>query len=162
MPSQPYPVSEYIRQNVFATLQSITKANGYHVDLNVEEAARLGNSQTNNTAVLHVGDPQLISAQQSQCIEWYATYVIVLFVVQSEGVGSAIDTPIEIQKADVEKAMMQDPHRGVWPGDGSQLAHDTLIHPTAYFEKVKGANAGNAVEVWVRYRTAIDDPYVKR
>lgn len=161
-----FPVDELITQDLVAVLSTIVKGDIadpttgrlFTWTANVERTARLGNSVSDGTVVVHLWDTYEVNAgdQQCQLKEWWQSYLVQLFVVISEDdTTTPVDQVISVRRADIERVVMQDTGR-------SGNAMDTIIHAPIHFTRVKGASEGTLVQPWCRFRTSELDPYTQR
>lgn len=150
----PDPIVEQITQNIETTLQGVTKANGDNFDLIVERRKRDGNSTDHGAAVIYQDDPELLPTEETPIgwIGWIQPYQIELHIRESEEDPRPPDQLINLIRSDVEKKLMEDPHRG-------NLAIDTHPDDPDLFEASNGSYEGIIVNIRVPYRTLENDPY---
>lgn len=167
------PIVERIVRQVQRKLKSITIGNGWNVDvIDVVRPRRMSDFDDipprDRLIVLVQDDPQREEEHDASnnLIGWYLPLDIVLYVIPSENHEYPIETLINIFRADVEKALMDDPHWTETEEDlesqssSVQLAINTRFDDPIHFSREDGAFAGIIVRPIISYRTPEDDPYV--
>ncbi|HSZ58511.1 MAG TPA: putative Ig domain-containing protein [Tepidisphaeraceae bacterium] len=155
------PLIERIRQNILQVVGDISVEQGYQCNCYSTEPDRLGEVGTDGITV--VADVQLGGAQwnrELQCNNiqcWIQEFEIIATCAQPEPGPSGsppipADQLVLIVRADIEKALQLDPHRG-------GLAANTLPAPPSWFEREAGEHEGVITRVYVEYRTNWNDPY---
>lgn len=153
------PLSERIARNLIETVKGIRKSAGYHNDVAaVERRKQFGRHSGDRVVVMYQGDPE--RAQEGETttndsnIIWLHPFAFDCYVVEQEG-ADPVDYRINTIRADVEKAVMVDPHR-------DNLAIDTIPgDPQIFTDEDGGQIAGVMVNVVVKYRTRLDDPNIQ-
>jgi hypothetical protein len=155
------PVNEDIAADLITALATVTTGNGYNYDMTAEryvdpEEDNAGNTPADGKIVLHQDDPEKVEDANvpHNAIAWRQTFAAEFFWTLADNSSTAIDTKGNQMRADIEKAVMQDPQR-------STLAFDTIILDPVTFDPEGGMHS-MAVMMEVYYRTAIDDPYTAR
>lgn len=145
-------VLEQIAKNVLDTLTGITVTNGFSQDLQVIRAPKKISPRHLLVAIYQMpGDPTEEAPIMTD--ESLQAFAAVAFVLPEETDNTPVDTYSNAIAADIEKALMNDYHRG-------GLAIDTIITSPIYFPPIEGGNyAGVTVNFNVLYRTALGDPY---
>jgi hypothetical protein len=151
-----YPVAEMISLDVIETLAKVKLAGDYHVDLSVERRRRPFNQPRHMLAVLHEGDDEPAGDDESSLGDkyWVRPYGVQIFVF-----GSELDSEdlyhqvLNMARADVHKALMQDVTRGGW-------AWNTEIGAPQEFD-APGDAGGVIVYFDVHYRHKETDPYAR-
>ena len=151
-------ILEQISANVLTTVASVTIANGYEQTVTAERRqqryAETAQPIRDKNVVIYQDVPVLDEGVPQGHIGWYQPYWLECYVLEDEGSGTAVDTRVNSIRADVEKALLVDRHRGT-------LAVDTDIEAPAAIEDENGATLGVAVRAVVRYRTLESDPYTQ-
>lgn len=156
-----FPVNENIAQDVENTLRRVQQKAGYNFDLIVERSPRKTNPRDSLALVLQ-GDPEKLDGLTSSVAGgedgvtyWNMPFEVALFVVDSEKVETPTDQRVNMIRADVEKAIMEDPTRG-------GLAEDTVIEAPQHFSTANTAHRGIIVNFHCKFGTAGNDPYQSR
>lgn len=104
------------------------------------------------------GSPERLSDEDTplQHIGWNQPFFIDAYVVQADDSTTAIDAAVNSLRADIEKAVMQDPYRQV---SGTRYAVDTYIRDPQRFVTDNGAAEGITIQIDVHYRTLYTNPY---
>lgn len=152
-------VVEQIAENLQATINAITLANGWHQDLVAVRPTRIGfeadAAPEDGKVVIIQQDPEAdeeLSAEGNVAMQaWLQPFALVAFVIASDADTTAIDTRLNQVRADIEQKLQQDPGR-------SGLAIDTVPMGSIHFSEGPGVT-GIVVVVGVRYRTRRNDPY---
>ncbi len=156
--SETYPVVERIVQAVVAALEAILKANNYATNVSqVVRPRRTGEMFVpTDKGVAVIQDDERPAPEHNVCgnppvIGWRLPIACDLVVRVSESATEPMDQVLNIFKADVQKALMQDPQ---WGG----LAINSELGPAEYPDPSKGVEG---VTVWIdiEYRVAENDPY---
>jgi len=153
----PETVREKILENIKATLEGVTIANGYNFDFTPETVQRWsmhGNSLVNLPAVIiSSGDEEEKSAPYP--LEECALSVYLdTFYVSGENDSLSTDTYLNRLQGDIKKAILQDHTRG-------GFAVDTNVLGTTPFETTEGQHyAGLIIELEIKYRHLRLDPEV--
>ena len=150
------PLSERIARNLVDTVKGINTAAGYHNTVSaVERRKQFGRHSGDRLIVLFQGDAErdetVEPTTNTAPVQWKHPFAFDCYVVEPEG-GAPVDLRINTIRADVEKAVMVDPHRG-------GLAIDTAVgDPQIFTDEEGGQIAGVTVTVVVKYRTRLNDP----
>lgn len=104
----PKPVIESILDDVTATLATVTRANGYHIDLKPERRRLDGNAMGNGTAVVTLGTatPQ---EGPHQYTDWQQVINVTVAVTLTDALPYGLDTQLWIVGADIIKALCGSP-----------------------------------------------------
>jgi len=157
MSQEAYPVVELIAQNVEAELRKVRVVGGYLNDAEVERAKRTTRPR-DRLCVIHQLDPIEGDTTQGQngSIEWYQPFEVHCYIVESETSEIPLDQRLNTIGTDVQRAIMEDPHRG-------DLAHDTLLdEPENFIDAAGHQFEGVIVKFRCRYRTSLSDPRIQR
>lgn len=145
------PVIERIAQNVVDTLKGVNVAAGYNNSLSVERLKREGNAPRDLLVVVEQHDETQPEDVTHNKQEWFQRFAVTCYVVEQDGARS-LDTRINSVRADVQKALMQDPHRG-------DLAIDTILRGCDSIALLTGGQlTGIVVYFDVHYAVEWDDP----
>jgi hypothetical protein len=85
-------------------------------------------------------------------VYWEQPISIVCYVQESDSSDVPLDQRTNTIRADVEKSVMLDPHR-------NELAIDTIVDDPELLNTAEGFIAGVSVNLLIRYRTLLNDPY---
>ncbi len=150
---RPYPASEMISLNVLATLGGVSTAAGYKVSLKVERAMRPPQTPERLLAVIYEGDDQPAPDEEVPIgmAGWVRPYAVLIWAMGSEASAEPYDVLVNLARADVERALMQDHTRG-------GFARNTTLGPPS---KIEDPNepVGVIVTFDVLYTTLEADPY---
>lgn len=155
------PIVEQIAANLKTAIDAITVTNGFQQDLKAVRPTRLGFADDevpeNGTVLITQDDPEPLdelSAPGNPALKaWRQPFVLIAFVIESDGATTPIETRINRVGADIQKKALEDPGRG-------NLAIDTHVQaPNIMNEGPRFT--GIIVNVEVDYRTPEDDPYTK-
>lgn len=146
------PLVERIARNLLDTVKGIKTVAGYHNTVTALRREQFGRYSQDRLVVLTQGDAERqLTAPHNGFAVWHQEFVFGCIVVEPED-GYPLDQRINSIRADVEKAVMIDPHRG-------KLAIDTWPNGAAPFlDETGAAIAGIDVSVTVKYRTTLTDP----
>lgn len=148
------PVSELIARNILTTVAGITTANGYSFNLTAQRHTRAGDKRLHLNAIVTQDDPREVADPKVyNTYEWTLPFHIGVFIVPLPNDTTAIDTYVNVIKADVEKALMVDLYRG-----GNAL--NTEIKPSITVSEEGLEYDLLVINVEVNYRTSAYDPYV--
>jgi len=153
------PIVEQIAQAILAALD-VLKAAGTLSDAKRPLRTGIPVNPKDKLAVLYQDDPEEDAEQGSEGRgpvdrqSWIQPFMIDCYVRPSDTSTTAVDTTINMLRADVEKAMRLTP---TWGG----LAIDTRIRAPEGFLTGDESAEGVRVNIDVLYRTDEDDPYVQ-
>jgi hypothetical protein len=143
-------LKERIALNVLSTVGSLLTQNGYQ--LAISRALAKTNPSHLSGEIFQLSPTDVADASIGTD-EWKQAFAIVVYVIPTEDDTVPVDSYNNDIDASLYTALMADPHRG-------GLALDTIIEPTLYFPPVEGEFSGITFMFQVRYRHAIDKPYV--
>ena len=152
----PDPVVESIAQDIAAKIALVTAANGFNQDLVAVRDKRVAyrdQAPVEYTVLLVQEDEDEWGEQPNTTKAWEQPFALQAIVLDSDDDSTAIDIKRNRVRADLQKKLMEDPTRG-----GN--ANDTIIMPSELFNDGEGFS-GIQVNILVRYRTKIDDPYTR-
>ncbi len=147
------PVIELIALDLLETLCGVTVADGYSFDAIPERYKLHGNSPRDLLCVLSQGVP-VEDPNTNANKTWIQPFSIDIYIAQGEDSKTDIDQLVNLRRADIEKAVTQDPYR-------SDLAFDTNVRAPELFEATNGSFAGVTVNIEVKYRTKETDPFTR-
>lgn len=150
------PVVELIALDIAAKIAEVTIGNGFHQDLITVRDKRVAyrdQAPVENTVLLVQEDEDEWGEQPNTTKAWEQPFALQAIVLDSDSDSTAIDIKRNRVRADLQKKLMEDPTR-----DGN--ANDTVIMPSILFNDGEGFS-GIQVNILVRYRTKIDDPYTR-
>jgi hypothetical protein len=147
------PVVELIAVNVYETLASVTVANGYNYNLDVERDKATPPTPKHLKCIVYQGDPTEVDGTAHAHKGWMQPFIVVVFIRPLKDDDTSLDTYCNIAFADMQKAIMVDAHRG-------GLAHDTYVRPPVGFADLDNEDQGFVFVCDVLYRTLIDNPFV--
>lgn len=148
-------IIEQIALNVVTTLQGITIANNYTRDVSqvVRPHPGVGDARQDMQIIVAQGNPSVIEDRPQQHKQWRQPFAAICCVQELKASTTSIESRQNSIRADVEKILMVDFHRG-------GLAINTVITDPLYADTDAGANEGIvAVNFDVIYRTLLQDPY---
>ena len=149
------PIVELIAQDLLATVNGVTEANGYLQTLTAVRPKRV-NAEADITGDLCVlieqDDPEQVGVN-GNVQEWRQTFAVQAFVIDSDAATVAIDTRINFVLADLLKAIMADHTRGGYAIRQEIGDIDRFIY---------AGYSGVAVSLEVHYRTTYGDPYTQQ
>lgn len=153
------PILETISEDIKTAINAITVANGYNQTLIGYRPKRedYKDVMAEDLKVLIIqGDEDEIENTVSICggKEWAQPYILMALVIDSDSATASIDTRINQVRADIQKKLMIDPSRG-----GNAI--DTILLPSAKIPENDKNWTGIMVNIIVRYRVKISDPYTK-
>ena len=154
----PAPVIEQIAANVLTTLAGVTTVAGYSVTLAPERRKKAGNTPAHLKCVIFQGAPitdQLTTGAPAGLIYRRTPFVLQVWVIDSEDSSTAIDEKINYVIADIEKALMADPHRNA-------LAHDTILGEPEIFDEGENGYSGVLIPFEVQHGHLFSDPTTAR
>jgi len=148
------PILERIADAVAQQLESVTAANGYNSTVSdVVRPNRAGPvTEADALVVMSLADPEPVDEAVAGYAEWRAVFLIDLYAIASDTATAAIDTTINIFRADVERALLADP---TWDGH----AIDSEIESPTDWMAEDGSVEGVTVRLAVNYRTPETDPF---
>lgn len=147
-----YSIDERVAIAVETRLKGVRRAAGFNTDLRVNRF-KMGQDESiaDYDAAIYEGDDTF----QSDTAQGYFTYdkqfAVVFWVRESRESGTPPDQRINTIRADIVKAIMQDPQFG-------GLALDTFMQGFRRADPDHGIYGG-LIEFDVRYRVREDDPY---
>lgn len=150
------PVLENIAANILTAINEITVGNGYNQTLTAYRPRRVDFSDVTPgdlKVIVKQDDPELSDGTLINVQCWDQPFTIWALVIDSDAATDSIDTRRNQVRSDIEKKLMVDPTRGGY-------AYETLIMPSVEFDD-GGGFTGIAVNIIVKYRTRITDPYTK-
>ena len=150
------PVVELIAVDIAAKIALVTTANGFHQDLVAVRDKRVAyrdQAPVENTVLLVQEDEDDWGEQPNTTRAWEQPFALQAIVLDSDSDSTAIDIKRNRVRADLQKKLMEDPTR-----DGN--ANDTIMMPSTLFNDGEGFS-GIQVNILVRYRTKITDPYTR-
>jgi len=151
------PIVEQIAEEIKATVETVTIANGYELDIgDVVRPTRTGITATpdNYGVILLQLDPargDLDNPGNPPALSWRQPFALDLCVRPSDTVTTPIDRLINIFSAEVVKAIMADVTRG-------GLAIDTHLDELQFMRASDGTYEGVTMFIEVIYRVAENDP----
>ena len=149
------PIIEYIAENIKDAVNEITVANGFNQTLTAIRPKRndFKDVSPDDLVVLIKQDNPETGEAAIGTADWNQPFWIMAIVLDSDNATDSIDTRINQVRADIEKKLMVDVTRGGY-------AYDTAILPSIEFNDGQGFS-GIAVQIAVKYRTELEDPYTK-
>lgn len=150
------PVVEKIAADIAAKIAEITETNGFNQDLVPIRTTRVeydNQAPVNYTVLIVQEDEDDWDEEPNTTKAWEQPFALQAVVLESDGASTAIDILRNRVRADIQKKLIEDTKRG-----GN--ANDTIILPSNLFNNGKGFT-GIQVNILVRYRTKIDDPYTR-
>ena len=151
------PVKENIAVNILAAVNAITTVNGFNQDLTAIRPMRNDFKDVvpkDGVVLIKQANTEKPGGQPAgPFVEWDQMYAIMAIVLDGDDVETTIDTRLNQVEADIQKKLMDDPTRGT-------KAIDTEILPSVEFDDGKGFT-GISVNIAVKYRTKIEDPYTQ-
>ena len=148
------PIIETIAAEIETTIAGITTGAGYNQTLDPLRPKRNDfylEAPVDLKALVVQADDDVADFQAIGTETWRQTFVIVVFVIDSDTETASIDTRINQVKSDIRKAIFVDTTR-------SGNAIDTILAGAVKFDDGEGAT-GCAVYFDVLYRTVEGDPY---
>ncbi len=152
------PLSERITNDLFTTLQGITRENGYTETLEPFKESKLGNNPGDVTGHENVYTALVIGPtvpDENAPLgkdQWWITYWTQCYAVEPDENSNAHDQRNARIFADVNKAVCIDYTRG-------GLAIDTRVTMADPMSLNLPDFRGVIVQIQVWHRTAVDDPY---
>lgn len=150
------PIKEDIAVNILAAINAVTVANDFNQDLTGIRPRRNDFSDvmpTDKTVLIKQADINKPGEQAISTVEWNQRYSLSAIVIDDDDEADSIDTRLNQVEADIQKKLMEDPTRG-----GNAI--DTIILPSMEFYEVDGFT-GIEINIVVKYRTEIEDPYTR-
>lgn len=150
------PIIESIAADLLVAVNAITTGNGYNQTIVAKRPTEVDyqNEGWDDLSALI----QQVNSDTDEGPMNIATrtqhFDVVVFAVNSDSSEVTIDTRLNQIFADVEKKLMADPTR-------STYAIDTQIGDATFFKYPAGGVTGVAIDVAIKYRTVLTDPYTK-
>ena len=148
------PIVEQIAAEIATRIAEVTETNGFEQDLvpiRPEKVDYHDQAPVEYSVLINQGDEDKAERQANTLIEWNQPFALQAIVLDSDGTSGSVDTKRNRVRADIQKKLMEDPTR-------NSLARDTVIEPSTLFNDGEGF-CGIQINIVVRYRTQIDDPY---
>lgn len=148
-----YPVAELITQNVVETIQGIRLAAGFNGNLKVERYKKGGkNSNSDLTAIVGFDDDVEAGTEDTPINfqSWIRPYWVLVYIYEPSE-EMPYDQRLDIVRADIAKALMQDASRG-------GHAQNTFIRAPIRFDPPNDTT-GILVQFDVHYWHDEEDPY---
>lgn len=140
-----------------ARLKTITVANGYSLDLEVERIKQDGQRIRDGVAFVGVGDAERIEDasvqgnEDGERIRWRQPIIVIVYIRESVKDPVPIDERLNVVRSDIERCIATADH--TWGG----LAERTLIQsPQIWYDVTPPAYR---LEFEVEYSTQYADPY---
>jgi hypothetical protein len=150
-----YPISELVTQNVVDTLAGVQTTSGYNVNLRVEPYDEQGNNTVGDlVCIVGFGADELADDNDTPIgfTAWRRPYWAMVYIFHPEAVTTqAYNQRVNVVRADVEKAIMQDYSRGL-------NAQNTWTQQPTPFQDANDAK-GIIVRFTVLYRHLEGNPY---
>jgi hypothetical protein len=148
-------VRERILEDVVSTLQGITLANGYHVDMgSVQRYDTRGfRAKAMPTCIVQAGEQEPKDGPMPMTTKEMTVWIHAL-IRRDEDSATTVDEDLETLLLDIETAMMQDRTRGgiaihTEPADAAPLDH---------MDKAGAVYPGMAIGFRITYRHHFQDP----
>ncbi len=151
-------VRERILEHVVTTLQNITLANGYHVDMgSVQRYDTKGfRAKSMPACVIQAGEQEPKDGPTPMTTKEMVVWVHAL-IRRDEDSATTVDEDLEVLLLDVETAMMQDRTRGGL----ATLTKPADAAPMDHMDKAGVVYPGMAIGFTITYRHHHQDPTLK-
>lgn len=151
-------VRERIIENIVSTLQGITVANGYHVDIVSVQRQEPGGAVRKSTPFILVQEGGEEAKDGPNPMSTKMLDIVVTAVTsRDEDYSAPLDETLNVLRGDVETALMQDRTRG----NLAVLTSPVGSMPAEYHDKGGVASPGVAILFSVTYRHHYQDPTLK-
>ncbi len=150
----PTPIIEQIAADLATTIEELSIANGYDLDLDVirPELSDFADVVPGEGVVVLVQDGIQFAEPEGMAQRAHATFVAEIYV-EPDPDNSSLDTLINTRVADVIAKILEDPQR-------ANLAIDCSMESLTVGHTEQGFSGGS-LSFSVHYRTMVDDPYTK-
>jgi hypothetical protein len=148
-------IKELIAANVLAAVNAVTTVNLYHQTIVAQRPRRNDWSDVtvdDLNAIIQMSD-EIIEGQHVQAVTWLQPFVILVIVMDDDSETDSIETRQNNVDADIKKHLRIDRTRGGY-------AIETDIMESKKFDLGKGFE-GIAINIIVRYRTKVNDPFTQ-
>lgn len=149
------PIVEYISENILTAINAITTGNGFNQTLVAQRPKRmlfLDEAWDDLTVIVEQANESVTTIIMN-AREVTQSYEISAIVISSDDASATIDTRLNQVDADIKKKLMADNTRGGYAIDTEIQASEKFTYNESF--------SGIIINVDVKYRIKIDDPYTQ-
>lgn len=146
------PIIEYIAANIQTTLDGLATSGGKITAIRPKRIDFQTPWGDRTLLITQIGSVPAEVPYGGK--SWVQTFMLTVFVIDSDTETDSIDTRLNTVRADIEKQLMVDDTRGGY-------AYETTIGESVPFDDDDGTLTGIAMTIEVSYRTELTDPYTQ-